>query len=127
MGLSAVLIPLTVWICMPKLPTYRGLSGIDSAVFMLLAITLLSESWARRDWGWTLICTAMIVGFTAKACFEFFTGTTLFVDAAEANMLPVPLAHIIGAVIGVFCGMPWKIVSTSHVGRIKIRRLDFLP
>ncbi|MGD9127901.1 MAG: rhombosortase [Planctomycetia bacterium] len=108
MGLSAVLIPLAVWTCMPELPTYRGLSGIDSAVFMLLAVTLLHESWARRDRGWILICTAMIIGFTAKAGFEFLTGTTLFVDAAEANMLPVPLAHLIGAAIGVLCAVPWK-------------------
>jgi rhomboid family GlyGly-CTERM serine protease len=108
MGLSAVSIPLAVYVCMPELSTYRGLSGIDSAVFMLLAITLLSDSWEQQDWGWTLVCTALIVGFAAKTGFEFVTGTTLFVDATAAEMLPVPLAHVIGAGIGVLCGVQWK-------------------
>ena len=108
MGLSAVLIPLVVHACMPELSTYRGLSGIDSAVFMLLAVTLLADSWDQRDWGWTLVCTAVIGGFAAKTGFEFVTGTTLFVDAAAAEMLPVPLAHVVGAGIGVLCGVQWN-------------------
>ncbi len=108
MGLSAVLIPLAVCACMPELSTYRGLSGIDSAVFMLLAITLLSDSWDQRDWGWTLVCTAVMGGFTAKTGFEFVTDTTLFVDATAAEMLPVPLAHVVGAGIGVLCGVQWS-------------------
>ncbi len=113
MGLSAVSIPLAVYVCMPELSTYRGLSGIDSAVFMLLAIILLRDSWEQRDrgWGdrgWTLVCTALIVGFAAKTGFEFVTGTALFVDATAAEMLPVPLAHVIGAGIGVLCGVQWK-------------------
>jgi rhomboid family GlyGly-CTERM serine protease len=108
MGLSAVLIPLAVCVCMPDLSTYRGLSGIDSAVFMLLAVTLFSDSWEQRDWGWMLVCTAVMGGFAAKTGFEFVTGTTLFVDAMAAEMLPVPLAHVIGAGSGVLCGMQWK-------------------
>lgn len=108
MGLSAVLIPLVVYAWMPELSTYRGLSGIDSAVFMLLATALLSDSWAQRDWGWTLVCTAVVGGFAAKTGFEFLTGDTLFVDATAAEMLPVPMAHVIGAGIGVLCGVPWN-------------------
>ncbi|MHB8902511.1 MAG: rhombosortase, partial [Thermoguttaceae bacterium] len=41
LGLSVVLIPAVVHIGLPDLATYRGLSGIDSAVFVLLAVTLL--------------------------------------------------------------------------------------
>ena len=108
MGLSAVLIPLAVGAWLPELSTYRGLSGIDSAVFMLLATTLLGDSWDRRDWGWTLVSTGVMAGFVAKTGFEFVTGTTLFVDATAAEMLPVPLAHVIGAGIGVLSGVQWK-------------------
>jgi rhomboid family GlyGly-CTERM serine protease len=107
-GLSAVLIPLVVHVCMPELSTYRGLSGIDSAVFMLLAVTLLADSWDRRDWGWTLVCSAVMGGFAAKTGFEFVTGTTLFVDVTSAQMLPVPMAHVVGAGIGVLCGVQWN-------------------
>jgi rhomboid family GlyGly-CTERM serine protease len=107
-ALSAVLIPLVVHACMPELSTYRGLSGIDSAAFMLLAVTLLVESWDRRDWGWTLVCTAVMGGFAVKTGFEFTTGNALFVDASAAEMLPVPLAHVVGAGIGVLCGVRWN-------------------
>jgi rhomboid family GlyGly-CTERM serine protease len=107
-GLSAVLIPLVVFACMPELSTYRGLSGIDSAVFMLLATALLGDSWDQRDWGWMLVCTAVMGGFVAKTGFEYVTGTTLFVDASAAEMLPVPLAHVIGAGVGLLCGVPWR-------------------
>ncbi|KKK78569.1 hypothetical protein LCGC14_2842260 [marine sediment metagenome] len=106
-GLSAVLIPLAVCAWLPELSTYRGLSGIDSAVFMLLATALLRDSWEQQDWGWTLVCTALIVGFAVKTGFEF-AGTTLFVDATAAEMLPVPLAHVIGAGVGVLCSVQWK-------------------
>jgi len=107
-GLSALSIPLAVHIGMPELSTYRGLSGIDSAVFMLLAVTLIVDAWRQGDRGWTLLCTALIVGFVAKTGFEFLTGTTLFVDAAAADMQPVPLAHVVGAGIGTLCAVPWK-------------------
>jgi rhomboid family GlyGly-CTERM serine protease len=118
MGLSAVLIPLAVCVCMPELSTYRGLSGIDSAVFMLLAVTLFSDSWEQRDWGWMLVCTVVMGGFAAKTGFEFATGTTVFVDATAANMMPVPLAHVIGAGCGVLCGMRWK--PRSQVERLAL-------
>ena len=116
MGLSAVLIPLAVFTCMPELSTYRGLSGIDSAVFMLLATALLGDSWEQRDWGWMLACTVAMGGFVAKTCFEFVTSTTLFVDAAAAEMLPVPLAHVIGAGVGLLCGVPWRRVLANGRG-----------
>ena len=35
---------------------------------------LLSDSWGQRDWGWTLVCTAVMGGFAAKMGFEFVTG-----------------------------------------------------
>jgi len=106
-GLSAVSIPLAVMFFMPELSTYRGLSGIDSALFMLLAVIMLGDSLRRRDWGWTAICTTVMAGFVGKTMFEFATGTTVFVDSAAAEMLPVPLAHVIGAGVGVLCGVRW--------------------
>jgi len=120
MGLSAVLIPLAVHVCMPGLSTYRGLSGIDSAVFMLLAVTLLADSWDRRDWVWTAVCTVVMGGFAAKTGFEFATGNTLFVDSVASQMLPVPLAHVVGAAIGVLCGVQWN--GQADVERLVIGR-----
>ena len=114
-GLSACLIPLSVAALMPQLSTYRGLSGIDSAVFMLLAVTLLADSHQQQDWGWTLVCAAVIGGFAAKTGLEFATGTTLFVNSAEAKMLPVPLAHVIGAGVGVLTAVQWNAPARIRV------------
>ena len=104
LGLSAVLIPAVVHFGLPDLATYRGLSGIDSAVFVLLAVTLLRKCCADGDRLWTCACVAMLVGFSAKVGFELLSGGTLFVDAQTSHMLPVPLVHVVGGVLGAACG-----------------------
>ncbi len=104
LGLSAVLIPAVVHFGLPDLATYRGLSGIDSAVFVLLAVTLLRKCYADGDRLWTWACVAMLVGFSAKIGFELVSGGTLFVDSEASRMLPVPLVHVVGGVLGACCG-----------------------
>jgi rhomboid family GlyGly-CTERM serine protease len=104
LGLSVVLIPAVVHFGLPDLATYRGLSGIDSAVFVLLAVTLLRKCYADGDRLWTWACVAMLVGFSAKVGFELVSGSTLFVDSEAAQMLPVPLVHVVGGVLGAACG-----------------------
>ena len=51
LGLSSLLIPLAVWLCLPTMTEYRGLSGLDSALFVLLASRLLRGAIADRDRG----------------------------------------------------------------------------
>ena len=104
LGLSAVLIPTVVHFGLPDLATYRGLSGIDSAVFVLLAVTLLRRCYADGDRLWTWACVAMLVGFAAKVGFELISGGTLFVDSEASRMQPVPLAHVVGGMLGASCG-----------------------
>ena len=100
LGLSIVLIPAAVHFGLPELATYRGLSGIDSAVFVLLAVTLFRRCHAEGDRLWAWACVAMLVGFAAKIGFEMVSGGTLFVDAAASQMQPVPLAHVVGGMVG---------------------------
>ncbi len=104
LGLSIVLIPAVVHFGLPEMATYRGLSGIDSAVFVLLAVTLFRRCYADGDRFWTWACVAMLVGFAAKIGFEMVSGGTLFVDAAASRMQPVPLAHVVGGMVGGACG-----------------------
>src|SRR6476469_4424907 len=49
-AVSAVLIPLTLWFAAPQMSTYRGLSGIDSAVFALLAVRVGRQALSEKDW-----------------------------------------------------------------------------
>ncbi len=108
LGVSAVVIPICVWFCLPDLATYRGLSGIDSAVFLLLAVMLLRASLAADDRVWAMVTAAVVAGFVAKIGYEFATGATLFVDSTAAQMLPVPAAHVVGAILGAACGIRAK-------------------
>ena len=98
---SAMLIPLAVWQTHPDMVTYRGLSGIDSALLALLAVGVLRDEagpGGRRAVAWA--CAAVLLGFAAKLAYELASGATLFVDAAAAGFVPVPLAHASGALVG---------------------------
>jgi len=102
-GLAALLIPLALWLVLPQMATYRGLSGIDSALFGLLAARFARE--AADDKNWTKLALVAVVagGFLAKIAFELFTGTTQFVESA--GLVPIPLAHVVGVLVGVGCGL----------------------
>jgi rhomboid family GlyGly-CTERM serine protease len=94
-----VLIPGALWIFQPSLATYRGLSGLDSALFVLATLLLYRdaksdpETWAHWPAGLALLL------FSTKVAFEMVTGHALFVQSTEA-MTVVPLAHLAGALSG---------------------------
>lgn len=89
LALSAILIPIAVWTFAPEIGTYRGLSGLASAAFVLL----LLQKGGRL---------AMLFGalFAAKIAFEMFTGATVFTSDL-GGAVPVPVAHIAGAIAAV--------------------------
>ncbi len=80
---SVVLIPLAVLAFDPRIDTYRGLSGIDSALFALLIVSTRN--------------VVLGVLFVAKIAFELMTGSAVF---AGDEFAVVPVAHIAGAIIG---------------------------
>ncbi len=97
---SAAAIPAAVWLLMPDMPTYRGLSGLDSALFALLAAMLIRRGAADRDWRPAALAGGLATAFALKTAFELVTGATMFVDSTAAAMVPIPLAHVVGAVVG---------------------------
>lgn len=102
-GLAAVAIPAALWIVLPGMTRYRGLSGIDSALFVLLAVTFLKEELAagRREWAW--IGGLAFAAFGAKLGYEAITGAALFTKAS-GGAVPVPLAHLVGGLCGLVAG-----------------------
>lgn len=97
---SALAISLAIVPLAPEIDTYRGLSGLDSALFGLLATSLLRESDAQRGRLFTAALCLFLTGFVAKIGYELITGTTFFVDSTAAGFVPVPLAHAVGFVVG---------------------------
>lgn len=100
-ALSTLTIPAAVWLAHPELTTYRGLSGVDSALLALLAVDALRAEvrpGGRRIVAWA--CAMVLLGFGGKLLYEVAFGAALFVNADEAGFVPVPLAHAVGAGVG---------------------------
>jgi len=102
---AAVAIPLAVGLLLPEMQYYRGLSGLDSALFTLVALRLFRrERTSGRNIGAWSVALALM-GFCLKLAFEMISGTTVFVNTTE--FIPVPLAHLVGGACGaIACGIP---------------------
>lgn len=108
LALSAVSVSAAVLLFCPELTHYRGLSGIDSALFAYLARAL----WRRPTPG-PLILVAQrlpLLLFAGKLSIEALAGTTLFVSPTE-DFSPVPIAHIAGGLTG------WALARRGSPGR----------
>ena len=95
---AGVLIPLAVMVSAPELLSYRGLSGIDSALFALAAGSLLIEEVQAGRRPAALLVAVVVTAQFLKIGLESTVGNTLFVQ--DAPFVPVPLAHLCGATIG---------------------------
>lgn len=96
---AAFLIPLALWLLAPELERYRGLSGLDSALFVLLAAGLIRRELVTGRRRTVALLGALLLAFAAKVVLEAATGRALFVDASAA-FVPVPLAHLVGGLCG---------------------------
>lgn len=100
LGAAAPIITAGVWASQPQFATYRGLSGIDSALFGVVVASLFVAGWRDRHRFSIAIGGLALAGFAAKCAFELTTGGTVFVDTGGA-FAPVPLAHLLGMLTGV--------------------------
>ena len=92
-------------VMLPEVPTYRGLSGIDTGLFTLLSVGMIVD--ARKEGHrltqWTV--TAMAAGLFAKLVYEILTSATLFVNHDAASFIPISAAHLLGAIVGIAIGL----------------------
>ncbi|HEY0943771.1 MAG TPA: rhombosortase [Opitutaceae bacterium] len=95
---SATVIGIAIWLFQPQFDTYRGLSGLDSALFTFIAGRLLFGERPVGDWISPLVALVAIAGFGLKCGYEIATASTMFV--ASDGFAPVPLAHLAGAATG---------------------------
>jgi|GEM_PF-794458 len=109
-GLSALLIPLVVILWQPEISSYRGLSGIDTALFSLMATRLGAESLRRSDWSQAVLFATLLASLAAKVAYEFMTGGLLFVS--ELNFVPLPVAHLVGGIVGAFTPLAGRRLRT---------------
>ena len=101
---STLLIPAAVWTLAPGLQYYRGLSGIDSAAFALLTIFYLQNALQQGSRGRAALVLGVLLLFVAKSGYEVIVGKALFARDLGPGVVPVPLAHVTGAVTGAVVG-----------------------
>ena len=99
---SATAISAAVWCWQPHLTQYRGLSGVDSALFGLTAGSLLR----RRNRAGVVLGFVALLAIGGKSVLELATGSTVF--AAGAGYIPVPLAHVVGLAVGLIMAFTRK-------------------
>ena len=106
-AISAVVISFGVSWLQPQFALYRGLSGIDSALFAFVTTDLVREGRRAKDKLMIGLGALALCGFVAKCVYELVSGRTLFVESGD-TFQPVPLAHLLGAVVGVLTTQEWK-------------------
>jgi hypothetical protein len=95
---AAIVIPLGLLILQPGMHLYRGLSGLDSALFALLCVSIAREH--ADDRRWVVVLAGLGLAFLLKSAIELFSGAAVFVDTSSAGFAAVPLAHLLGAAVG---------------------------
>ena len=102
----SLFISLLVFILLPEMKFYRGLSGIDSGLFMMLLVMFYRIKAERQNLLHKIPYLLLGLLFIGKSAFELSTAQTLFVESSDL-FVPVPLAHLGGIFIG------W-IIGTLH-------------
>lgn len=97
---ACLLISYAVWAFLPEMTTYRGISGIDSALFLYAATWIFIENIRIRQWKSVTIATLASIAFISKITYETITKSTVFVQSTQL-FSPVPIAHLIGGITGV--------------------------
>lgn len=116
LAISAIVISLEIALNQPQFESYRGLSGIDSALFGLAIAGLWRLSREGRILG-----ALALVAILAKTGFEHATGQTLFVSNDSQQLpgfVPATSAHVSGLICGLATG--WIRIP----GWSRLRRAD---
>jgi len=98
LGGAALAISAGVWLLQPQFVLYRGLSGIDCALFGAVLVARLRVARRERDRVARAGIALVSLGFLGKCAYELRTAAAVFV--AGTDFTPVPLAHLLGAAAG---------------------------
>jgi rhomboid family GlyGly-CTERM serine protease len=112
LAVSSAVIPLFVMTWHPELTTYRGLSGLDSGLFAFLALDMMRERLHRSDRRSAFLFGACLAGLGIKIVWEVFAGGNIFVS--DASFVPVPLAHLVGGVVGCAMGCSGQVTNANQ-------------
>jgi hypothetical protein len=118
---------MAIWWGMPDLVVYGGLSGLDCALYALLMVLLIKREIRSRSRIWVALFSLLLVGLIAKITYETVTGLTIFVSNTHSGMVPVPLAHLVGGVVGTGIGLMRDKAISVNSNKQGLCRQVFLP
>jgi uncharacterized membrane protein len=87
---------------------YRGLSGLDSALFAFYAMDFLRANLQPRRTPAVVSAVLALLAFVGKIVYEYCCSAAFFVDTNQSFVV-VPLAHLIGGVTGIVIAMRGKL------------------
>lgn len=91
---AALAIGVILYIAMPEMRYYGGLSGIVTAVLVYQCLWGLAES---SPWNWLYLVA--LLGIGAKSVLEFVWQTPLTTHIGAQAFVPIPLSHASGAAV----------------------------
>ncbi len=99
---AAPVISIFVFSVEPVLLEYRGLSALDTMLYVRFCMGLLRSD---SKWDRWLFGALPLFGLTLKIGYELMAGQALFVADLGAGVVPLPSAHLAGLVLGVLWGI----------------------
>ena len=121
-SLAAALTVIAVAVYNSDYTIYRGISGVDSALFGTLTAVLLVRSLKGRDWVAFGAVLAGALGFFGKILAEVLTGAPVF--AEQAGYAPAPEIHLVAFIAGISAsGIVLTVEYIRTVGHVDMQRL----
>jgi len=98
LGIASPIISVAViWQCQ-EISSYRGLSGIDTALFVFFVLFCLKHAFIAGERLPTALFILLLGGLAGKILCELYGGVTLF--CRPGDFIPVPVAHMTGIIVG---------------------------
>ncbi len=96
---SAVAVSLFLLVACPEIASYRGLSAVDSTLWIWAALRVRDQSRT-----YALLLSGVFAG---KLMIEAASGSPLFVTRTS-DVLVLPVVHLLGAAIGFVAGVIYR-------------------
>jgi rhomboid family GlyGly-CTERM serine protease len=115
LGSASLVIPCGIYWLLPEMRYYRGLSGLDAALFAFVVMHLIRIMKRNEDRTGRILSLILLAGLGLKITFEAITGEAVFVGNMATDVIVVPLAHIIGVGIGLPAAYLTRLANISAV------------
>ena len=112
---SSLFITGIVHASLPALSTYRGLSGVDAALYAFVVTTWAIQATEKKDRRALAVAGLLMSAIFVKFVYELTTGQAVFVNQVTTGTVVVPLAHCAGALVGSVCAcLSWRKVNEGR-------------